>query len=360
MKILSVIGARPQFIKLSPFDRAIRKEGLEHFILHTGQHYDYGMSKVFFEELQIPEPDLNLNIGSGEHGWQTGKMLTGIEKALVKEEPNIVIVYGDTNSTLAGALAAAKLHIPIAHIEAGLRSFNKTMPEEHNRILTDHCAELLFCPTEKAVENLEREGIKNGVFNVGDIMYDALLYSLDIAKQKSTILQYFNISPKKYLLTTIHRAYTADERDKLAEILAAFEESEMEIIFPLHPRTKKRLQEFDLSLPENVRLLAPLGYMDMLILEKNAFKILTDSGGMQKEAYLLKIPCITLRPETEWIETVESGWNTLVGSNKTLILEAINKEGFIKEHPDFYGNGQSALKVIQIIKEFKASTNSKY
>ncbi|HEC35942.1 MAG TPA: UDP-N-acetylglucosamine 2-epimerase (non-hydrolyzing), partial [Anaerolineae bacterium] len=283
MKIASIVGARPQFIKAAPVSEALREAGHHEFLIHTGQHYDYGMSRVFFEELGIAEPDVNLGVGSGPHGWQTGQMLMRIEKVLLDKKPDWVLVYGDTNSTLAGALAACKLHIPLAHVEAGLRSFNREMPEEHNRVLTDHCSDLLFCPTQTAVDNLAREGITQGVHLVGDTMYDAVLQFAEIARQRSTILQDLGLRPKGYLLATVHRPYNTDDPDRLRGILEAFAEIGEMVIFPVHPRTRQRMAEFGLSNPQstigNLQFLEPVGYLDMLVLEQNARLILTDSGG---------------------------------------------------------------------------------
>ncbi|ACI19378.1 non-hydrolyzing UDP-N-acetylglucosamine 2-epimerase [Dictyoglomus thermophilum] len=325
MKVVSIVGARPQFIKLAPFSAELRKNGIKEVILHTGQHYDENMSELFFKELEIPEPDYNLGIGSGSHGEQTGRMLIGIEEVLVKEKPDVVIVYGDTNSTLAGALASAKIHIPLAHVEAGLRSFNKKMPEEINRIVADHLSDILFCPTETAVENLKREGIEKGVYLVGDVMFDALMHFSKLAKEKSKILEKLSLNPKDYYLITVHRAENTDNPERLKNIFSAISELDKEVIFPIHPRTKNRLKELGLEgyLRGRVRIIDPVGYLDMIELEKNALAILTDSGGVQKEAFWLRVPCITLREETEWVETLKYGWNILVGSNKERILEAI-------------------------------------
>jgi len=354
MKIVSILGARPQFIKAAPVDKALREAGHQDFILHTGQHYDYGMSQVFFEELNIPEPDVNLGVGSGSHSWQTGQMLIGIEKVLLAEKPDWVLVYGDTNSTLAGALAAVKLHLPLAHVEAGLRSFNREMPEEHNRVLTDHCADLLFCPTQTAVENLAKEGITQGVHLVGDTMYDAVLQFGEIARQRSTILHDLGLQPKGYLLATVHRQANTDNPVNLRDILAAFAEIEEPIIFPVHPRTRQKMSELGFLNPkskiQNLKFIDPVGYLDMLMLEQNARLILTDSGGMQKEAYWLGVPCVVLREETEWVETLESGWNLLVGTEQKHILAGL-QHSFppADQHPAFFGDGQSAPAIVHIL-----------
>ena len=349
-KIVSKVGARPQFIKLAPLSRALREEGLNEIIVHTGQHYDDNMSDIFFEELNIPEPDYNLGIGSGSHGEQTGKMLIAIEEVLLKEKPDLVIVYGDTNSTLAGALASSKLHIKLAHVEAGLRSFNKNMPEEINRIVADHLSDILFCPTETAIKNLEKEGITKGVYLVGDIMFDALMHFSRLSEEKSKILEDLKLSPKEYYLLTIHRAENTDSFDRLKNILLAIAQFKRKVVFPIHPRTKKRIKEFGLEKyvkNDNILLIDPVGYLDMISLEENALAIFTDSGGVQKEAFWLRVPCITLRDETEWIETVNYGWNRLVGADIEKILEAERniKEGDYMNFSNYY----SAPKMKEVI-----------
>ncbi len=348
MKVLTIVGARPQFIKAAPVSKALRAAGHQEILLHTGQHYDYGMSQVFFDELSISEPDINLEIGSASHGRQTGQMLIGIEELLLAERPDWVLVYGDTNSTLAGALAACKLHIPIAHVEAGLRSFNRTMPEEHNRVLTDHCANLLFCPTQTAVDNLATEGITTGVHLVGDTMYDAVLQFADIAAQRSVILQDLALEPQQYLLATVHRPYNTDHPQNLRNILTAFMEVETPVIFPVHPRTRKAIDALDMTVLETstVRLIEPVGYLDMLMLEQHARLILTDSGGMQKEAYFFGVPCITLRSETEWVETVEAGWNVVVGAAKDQIVTITRDFVAPESRPDLYGTGKAAIQIV--------------
>ncbi|NJD60115.1 MAG: UDP-N-acetylglucosamine 2-epimerase (non-hydrolyzing) [Anaerolineae bacterium] len=285
MKIVTVVGARPQFIKSAPVSKALANAGHTEYIVHTGQHYDYGMSKVFFEEMGIPEPWINLNVGSGTPGQQTSQMLARIEPAIMDQKPDIVLGYGDTNSTLAGALATVKLHIKLAHIEAGLRSYNRQMPEEHNRVLTDHCADLLFCPTQTALDNLANEGLTDGVHLVGDTMYDAVLQFSTLAVEKSSVLSRFGISPKDYFLATLHRAYNTDDPQVLRSIFSALQQISDLVIFPIHPRTLHAVQKGQISIASNVRLVDPVGYLDMLILEKNARAILTDSGGIQNEAY---------------------------------------------------------------------------
>lgn len=356
LKILDIVGARPQFIKLAPVLKAIERhncEGpstpIEEVLIHTGQHYDYQMSQVFFDELGIKAPDYHLGVGSGSHGHQTGEMLKRIEEVLLQGKPDWVVVYGDTNTTLAGALAAAKLHIPVAHIEAGLRSFNRRMPEEVNRVLTDHVSDLLFCPTEAAVANLRREGFTNilnsghllpldyaprtmdngpVVANTGDVMYDAVLLYSELAQQKTDILPRLGLAPGGYALATVHRAENTDDPERLHAIftgLANIARGGLPVIVPLHPRTRRSLS-FAPSTPypsnSRLRLIDPVSYLDMLILEKNAKVILTDSGGVQKEAFFFQVPCVTLREETEWVETVEAGWNTLVGCDPNRIVRA--------------------------------------
>jgi UDP-N-acetylglucosamine 2-epimerase len=316
MKIATIVGARPQFIKAAPVSQALRQAGYHELLIHTGQHYDYKMSQVFFDELGIPEPDINLEVGSGSHGWQTAQILMRLEETLTAQKPDWVLVYGDTNSTLAGALAACKLRLPLAHVEAGLRSFNRDMPEEHNRVLTDHCADLLFCPTQTAIDNLAKEGLTQGVHWVGDTMYDAVLQFAAVARTNSPILAKLKVEPKNYLLATIHRPYNTDIPQNLINILTAFQGIDELIIFPVHPRTRKKIAELGEALSverltPNLKLIEPLGYLDMLMLEQNARMILTDSGGMQKEAYFFGVPCLTLRPVTEWVETVAAGWNVV-------------------------------------------------
>ncbi|MDP2671604.1 MAG: UDP-N-acetylglucosamine 2-epimerase (non-hydrolyzing) [bacterium] len=351
MKIVSVVGARPQFIKAAVVSKELRKK-FQEVLIHTGQHYDPNMSEAFFEELEIPEPDYKLGVGSLSQGKQTGEMLVRLEEVLVKEHPDLVLVYGDTNSTLAGGLAAAKLHYPVAHVEAGLRSFNRSMAEEINRVLTDHLSALLFCPTETAVENLKKEGITKGVWKVGDVMFDSIINYKDLAERNSTILEKLALEEKNYLLATIHRAENTDSIKNLQNILEGFLQSGEKIVLPLHPRTKKALEDSETKIPENVLAIEPLGYLDLLKLEANAKKILTDSGGVQKEAYFLKIPCITLREETEWVETIEDGWNLLVGSDKEKIVEAIRNFQSRGGQKTSFGAGNASGLLVEKIKEF--------
>ena len=351
MKIASVVGARPNFIKCAPLSREIRKVHNE-IIIHTGQHYDYEMNKVFFDELKIPEPDYHLGVGSGNHGEQTGEMLKRTEEVLMNEEPDFVFVFGDTNSTLAGALAASKLHIKVGHIEAGLRSYDKSMPEEINRVLTDHCSDILFCPTETSVENLKREGVTSGVYLTGDVMVDALKGNIEIAEKKARILNELDLKPREYCLATVHRAENTDDFNKLKSIVDAFCAIE-NLVFPCHPRTEKYLKDYGLwdRLIENVRVIKSVGYLNMLVLERNAKKILTDSGGVQKEAYIFKVPCITLRDTTEWIETVEDGGNVLVGANKEKIVKMINEFNPKGKQRNVFGVGDASEKIAKIIGE---------
>ncbi|MDD5022724.1 MAG: UDP-N-acetylglucosamine 2-epimerase (non-hydrolyzing) [Candidatus ainarchaeum sp.] len=355
MKIATIIGARPQFIKAAELSKGLRKE-FEEIIIHTGQHYDYELDKVFFEELGVPEPKYNLGVGSGNHGKQTGKMLEKIEEILINEKPDMVLVYGDTNSTLAGALAAAKLHMPTAHVEAGLRSFDKRMPEEINRILTDHVSSILFCPTETAVNNLKKEGVTKGVYLTGDVMVDLLLESIKIANEKSEIMKTLKLENSNYILLTLHREENTNSKEKLSSIIKAMDKSGEKIIFPAHPRTIKYLKQYgmydNIDNSEKIKIISPVGYFDMIILEKNAKKIITDSGGMQKEAYILKIPCITLRESTEWMETIEDGWNVLVGSDESKILNSIKKfNPNEKTHKKRFGDGKSAERIVDILKK---------
>jgi len=354
MKIASVVGVRPQFVKASVVSRELRKKH-EEMLIHTGQHYDYQMNKIFFDQLNIPEPDYHLDIGSGSHGYQTGEMLKRIEEVLIKEEPDIIFTYGDTNSTLAGVLAASKLHIKAAHVESGLRSFDRSMPEEINRILTDHCSDLLFCPTENAIENLKREGIVKNVYLTGDVMVDSLLYNKEIAEKKSTILNDLGLKSKGYLVATIHRASNTDDKENLKNIVEAFSELNETIIFPLHPRTEKLLKAYGLydKLNSSVILSKPLGFFDFIKLMNNSKILLTDSGGIQKEAYMLKVPCLTLRENTEWIETVEDGWNVLVGADKEKIVRMVKEfHPLLEMHRDRFGNGEASKNIVSIIDSF--------
>ena len=350
MKVASIVGARPQFIKAAVVSRELRKQHQE-VLIHTGQHYDDNMSQLFFRELDIPEPDYNLGVGSGPHGAQTGKMLVRIERVLRKEKPAWVLVYGDTNSTLAGALAAAKLHIPVAHVEAGLRSFNRRMPEELNRILVDHVSDLLFAPTETAMKNLEREGLIERAHLVGDVMEEALRYYLPIARTRSAILDQLQLEAKSYYLVTVHRAENTDSKQNLESILQALVQLDRPVVFPLHPRTRKMIERFGLGRflnAEGIRYLDPVGYLEMLALEENALAILTDSGGVQKEAYWLGVPCVTLRKETEWVETVKAGWNAVAGCEPELIVKCLREAGPKRRIPA-HCEGPVAERIVQCL-----------
>ncbi|MBN2275278.1 MAG: UDP-N-acetylglucosamine 2-epimerase (non-hydrolyzing) [Bacteroidales bacterium] len=343
MKIITVVGARPQFIKASALSREIRKHaGIDEVIVHTGQHYDINMSEVFFRELDIPAPHYNLEVGSESHGKQTGLMMERIEKVLLKEKPAWVIVLGDTNSTIAGALAATKLNIKVAHVEAGLRSYNRAMPEEINRIATDHIADLLFVPTRNAMNILAQEGLKKRSVLTGDIMYDTLKYYENLLNKDSG--NAFYKAEKPYYLATIHRQENTDNPVRLKNIFKAFSLITGNIVLPLHPRTKKYLKTLPVS--NNVNIIEPTGYLNLLHLLKNCEKVLTDSGGLQKEAFFLKKPCITLREETEWIETLEDGWNHVVGDNITLILEKIRLKVPEKQE-QFFGDGHAATAIVE-------------
>lgn len=360
MKLITIIGARPQFIKAAPFSEVFRKENQE-ILVHTGQHYDANMSDVFFEELGIPKPDYNLGIGSGSHGKQTGRMLEGIEEILIKEKPDGMLVYGDTNSTLAGALAASKLHIPVYHIEAGLRSYNKLMPEEQNRILTDHISDLLLCPTLTSIENLKKEGITSGVINTGDIMYDAVLRNIDISKKQYDDNAWFiklkeengevpELKEKEYYLATVHRAENTDDYQKLIKIFTAFEKMDKPVLLPLHPRTKKLIAQLDIE-HQNVIIIKPVGYLLMLYLTANAHMVVTDSGGLQKEAYFLQVPCTTLRDQTEWIETLENEWNVLSPIDVNEIVRTVTRELTCLQYPQpqLFGDGHAAEHICKAI-----------
>ncbi|MAR35023.1 MAG: UDP-N-acetylglucosamine 2-epimerase (non-hydrolyzing) [Chloroflexi bacterium] len=313
MKIISIVGARPQFIKLAPLHSLSDK--LENIIIHTGQHFDENMSTIFFDQMNLPKPKYNLDISGGAHGKQTGRMLIGLEEIMIDEKPDLVIVFGDTNSTLAGSLSASKLGIPLLHIESGLRSFNKSMPEEINRILSDHCSDFLFAPTKKAIENLQIEGLGEKAFLTGDIMVDSVNLFLSEARRKSKIIEGLDLTDQDYYLLTLHRPYNVDDPEKISLILSMLSNIDKRIVFPVHPRTKQIINKYNIKINENILLLDPLGYFDFLVLQDNSHKILTDSGGIQKEAYILQKPCITIRPETEWVETVDAGWNKLINPN---------------------------------------------
>ncbi len=346
MKVLTIVGARPQFVKAAMVSRALRQQGSE-YLVHTGQHYDENMSDIFFEELDLPKADVNLGVGSGTHAEQTAAMLVGIERSALAEQPDWILVYGDTNSTLAGALVAAKLHIPLAHVEAGLRSFNRDMPEEINRVLCDHVSDILFCPTAQAVENLATEGIRRGVHCVGDVMCDALTHFLGLARQRRP--SGLDADLGRYVLLTIHRPVNTDSPQNLAAIFAALQRLTLRVIFPVHPRTRQALQRLGLAIPVNVQLIEPVGYLDMLALESRADCILTDSGGIQKEAYWLGVRCVTLRDETEWVETVQMGWNRLTGADSEAIVTAVSEWYPAQERLPVYGDGHASERIVEIL-----------
>jgi len=356
MRFVTIVGARPQFIKLALLSRALRKRHKE-VLVHTGQHYDKNLSEVFFKKLGIAEPDYNLNISGGSQIEQVAEMSAAVERVLVKEKPGVVIVYGDTNSTLAGALAAAKLNIPLAHVEAGLRSYRMDMPEEINRLVTDHLSTLLFCPTHNAVENLRKEGIVKGVYNTGDIMYDTLLHFIKKAQKSSGVMRKLNLERGKYFLITVHRAENTDSMARLKKITRIINSLDHMVIFPVHPRTAKALRRLSCrKFNARVKLIEPVGYFDMLVLEANAKVILTDSGGVQREAYFLNVPCITLRKETEWGETVKSGFNCLVDLKWPKIREALKyfSKAELSRSPDVFGRGRSADKMLDLMEDFYA------
>ena len=351
MKIVSIVGARPQFIKAAAVSRKLRERHQE-ILVHTGQHYDYEMSGIFFDGLEMPRPDANLEIGSGPHGAQTGAMLRAIEEVLVAERPDAVLVYGDTNSTLAGALAAAKLSVPVAHVEAGLRSFNRGMPEEINRVMADHLSHLLLCPSDTAVRNLAAEGIFENVHLVGDVMLDVLNWAKQHAAgngNRPAVLSRFGLSKRAYLLATVHRSENTNDVAQLSRIFEALDSLEEPIVFPVHPRTRKMIGEMGFRPRPHLHLIDPVGYLDMVALVGSARSVLTDSGGLQKEAYWLGVPCVTLRNETEWVETVETGWNVLAGSDRDKILRAVNSWNPPDSRPALYGDGAAASKCVDLI-----------
>lgn len=344
MKIISVVGARPQFIKLGPLSRELRRNHDE-IIIHTGQHYDKEMSDLFFEQLEIPEPDLNLDIGSGNHGTQTGRMLEGIEKEILRVLPDLVLSFGDTNSTLAACLAASKLTVPSLHIEAGLRSFNRSMPEEINRVVADHTADLLFAPTKEAVKHLEREGLKERTVMTGDIMVDSVMFV-----QKS--IDNNKYAGEEYFLLTLHRPYNVDDPKKLDRLFKTFSSFQQRIIFPVHPRTRNVISRNEINIPKRVEMIDPQGYIEFQGLLKHATKVITDSGGLQKEAYIAGKPCITLRSETEWVETVEAGWNILMDIGDDGLVEKILNFNPKGERPALYGKDVAKRMVFEVERVF--------
>ena len=365
LNIITVVGARPQFIKAAMLSRAIIEYNstskdikINESIIHTGQHYDRNMSSIFFEQLKIPRPAVTLECGAQNHGAMTAQMLEEIEKIILEKNPQVVVVYGDTNSTLAAALAAAKLHVPVCHVEAGLRSFNKRMPEEINRILTDHVSELLLCPTSTAIKNLKDENITSGVYHTGDIMYDAALTFGEIAEKESDILTRLNVRPGKYYLATVHRAENTDSQEAMKNIVDAFVElssEETPLVWPLHPRARKYLQSYGMLAKmedhPGIRICEPVSFIDMIMLEKSAKTILTDSGGIQKEAFFHSSPCVTLREQTEWVETINAGWNRLTGADKEKIINAVSNASKGKDITE-YGTGKSAEKILNVLLKY--------
>ncbi|MEW5984371.1 MAG: UDP-N-acetylglucosamine 2-epimerase (non-hydrolyzing) [Acidobacteriota bacterium] len=347
MKVLSVVGARPQFVKAAFVARAVRTAGRE-VLLHTGQHYDDELSDRFFRDLDLPAPDYQLGVGSATHAAQTAQMLTGIEGVILREKPDVTVVYGDTNSTIAGALAAAKLHVPVAHVEAGLRSFDRSMPEEVNRIVTDHLSTLLFCCSRHGADVLAAEGIRAGVHVVGDVMFESLNAASRHAA-RSRILADLGVHRGEFLLATIHRAGNTDDPARLGALLSALVATGETVVFPIHPRTRRAIEQAGLWPEGRVRLIPPVGYHDMIALEQAARLILTDSGGVQKEAYWLGVPCVTLRDETEWIETVDAGWNRLAGADPERILDAIRTFNPPAKRPPLYVEGQASQRIATLL-----------
>lgn len=357
-KVIVVVGARPQFIKAAVVSTALADQSaLEEIIVHTGQHFDDNMSRVFFEQMGIPHPKHHLAIGGGSHGQNTGRMIESLEGVILAEQPAAVLVYGDTDSTLAGAIATSKLNIPLAHVEAGLRSFNRRMPEEINRILTDHASDLLFAPSQTAVANLHYEGVAPSKIRlVGDVMFDAVQTFTQVAKRESSILADLALAPKSYALVTIHRKENTDDPARLSAFIEGLSQSPLPIVLPLHPRTRKRIADHGLTLPAHFTLIDPVGYLDMMALESSAAVIATDSGGVQKEAYFHGVPCITLRDETEWIELLDIGANVLVGSDKAAIANAFAQASAAQPvaKRDLYGDGSSSRQIAAGLLEYLA------
>jgi UDP-GlcNAc3NAcA epimerase len=364
LKITTIVGARPQFIKAAAVSRVIRDNYADEIIetiVHTGQHYDKNMSETFFRDLEIPSPKYNLKISASTHGKMTGRMVEDIEKVLLEEPTDAVLIYGDTNSTLAGGIAASKLHIPVVHVEAGLRSYNRRMPEELNRILSDHISTLLFCPTPIAVENLRREGIDHGVYEVGDVMYDIALFYRDSARKKSNVLSTLGLEGRRFILATCHRAENTDDPTRLRQILEGLSilARNIPVILPLHPRTRAVITKAGLEkLTASLTTLPPLPFLDMLLLEQMAEAIITDSGGVQKEAFFFDVPCITTREETEWTETVECGWNTLVGADANKIVSVFENLKKNIPKPELYGGGDAASQIVEVLKDYLIKTQS--
>ena len=348
MKVLSIVGTRPQYVKVATVSQELRSHH-EEILVDTGQHYDFEMSEVFIQQLNIAKPDFDLGVGSGSHGEQTGRILIELEKVLQSVKPDLVMVYGDTNSTLAGALAAVKLGYSLAHVEAGERSYNRSMPEEINRVVADHTAHLLFCSTERSIRNLEMEGIRQGVHLVGDVICDSLLANLPKAESVSPILDKLGLETGTYSLLTLHRPVNVDDLSHLERLLTALSSLEERIVCPVHPRTQRSLRDLASEAPGNVTMIPPVGYLDMLVAEKNARCIITDSGGVQKEAYLLSVPCVTCREETEWTETVEAGWNTLVGSDPDRLRQAVAAPRPQLPRPPLFGDGHAAQRIVELL-----------
>ena len=353
MNVVSVVGARPQFIKAFAVSRELRPAHNE-ILVHTGQHYDEEMSDVFFDELGMPEPDYNLGVGSDSHGRQTATMLEGIEEIIETEEPELVLLYGDTNSTLAGAIAASKIEPLVAHVEAGLRSYNREMPEEINRVLTDHASDFLFAPSESAAETLAGEGITDGVHVVGDVMYDAILWARDVAQRESDVLERLELEPGEFILSTVHRAGNTDDCERLEAIVEGLSNAPLPVVLPIHPRTENRLKEYGLweRATDIITIVDPVGYLDFVRLLDASARVATDSGGVQKEAFYLDTPCVTMREETEWIETVECGWNVLVGADREQIVEALQAEQETKAQATPYGDGTAAEAIVEVLGEY--------
>lgn len=353
-KVISIVGARPQFVKAAPVSVALRARGHVEVLVHTGQHYDSNMSSVFFDELAMLPPAHHLHVGSGLHGAQTGAMLGAIERVIIADRPDWVLVYGDTNSTLAGTLAAAKLHVPVAHVEAGLRSFDRRMPEEINRVLVDHAADLLLAPSQTAVDNLNVEGITRGVHVVGDVMAGAMFAAAARAPERSALLAGLGLTTGSYFVATIHRAENTDSAQRLSGILAALAALAEPVVIPLHPRTRKAIDALggmaaQMARAPHLRFIDPLGYLDMVCLQKSARMILTDSGGMQKEAYWLRVPCVTLREQTEWVETVQAGWNVIAGADRERIVDAVHSFRSPADHPPLYGDAHAADRIAALL-----------
>jgi len=365
IRVLTIVGARPQFIKAAAISAAIVEHNqhneclIEEFIIHTGQHYDQNMSDVFYEQLHIPKPVDNLNLGDLSHGEMTGRMIISIEEKIQEYEPDYLLLYGDTNSTLAGAVAGSKMNVRIVHVEAGLRSYNRKMPEESNRVLTDHASHLLFCPTRSAVEILKGEGITKDVYHVGDVMYDAAINFKETAKKHSSILKTLKLERDGFYLATIHRPENTNDKNKLLSIFTALTElsSQQPVALSLHPGTRTKIEEFGIK-TDKIKVIEPLSYFDMIVLESSASVIITDSGGIQKEAYFHKVPCVTMRDETEWIETVEAEWNQLVGSNSEAIIQAVKTAIPNNNEIDDYGKGDAAEKIVAIISANYADTGN--